>query len=95
LETARPRLGDERLSSSAALRGLLWLLSLDAQDKERVLKLVRHFHPPIAPRRQLSVHALKHLPRRDRCLVPSGVLVRKLRTGLVDLGPFVPNVEEV
>lgn len=28
---------------------------LDMQDEERVLKLVRHFHPPIASGRKLSV----------------------------------------
>ncbi|MEJ6905658.1 hypothetical protein V3592_40020, partial [Bradyrhizobium japonicum] len=53
LQTAAVRARESSLDSVARL---LWLLSLNVQRVERVLKLVRYFHAPIVPRPQLSVH---------------------------------------
>ncbi|MEY9235555.1 hypothetical protein ABIF68_003944 [Bradyrhizobium japonicum] len=92
LQTAAVRARESSLDSVARL---LWLLSLNVQRVERVLKLVRYFHAPIVPRPQLSVHVLKHLPGRDGGLLPGGVLVRELLSHVIDLGVLVRNVEEV
>jgi hypothetical protein len=68
---------------------------MDVQNIQWVLKFVRNFHPPIVPRCQFPVDALKYLPRCHRGFLPSGVLVRQLLAYIVDLLTFMRDVEKV
>jgi len=77
------------------MRQLLRLFSEDVENVQRVLELIRYFHPPIPAGRKLTVYALEHLSGRYGGLLPRCMLVRKLLTLAVDLDALVRNVKEI
>jgi hypothetical protein len=54
------------------------LLGTDVQDKERVLKLVRHRHSPFVVGGKMAVQALQYPSSRHARLLPSCILLGKL-----------------
>jgi hypothetical protein len=65
------------------------------QDKKRILKFVRHYHPPFPGGGQAAVQALRDLAGRYRRLLPRSMLVRQFLALVILYGAVVVNVEKI
>jgi len=80
-----------RTGSSASLRHL----GADLWDKERILKFVRHHHPPFPVGGESAIQALQDLTSRDRGLPPCSMFVRQFLALVILYGAVVVDVEKI
>jgi hypothetical protein len=63
------------------------------QDEKRILKFVRHHHPPFPGRGESAVYALQYLASRDGRLAPSRMFVRQFLAFKIGFGAVVVDVQ--
>ncbi|WP_298884160.1 hypothetical protein [uncultured Bradyrhizobium sp.] len=83
------------LNFAPFVRRPLRLFSADVENVQRVLELVRYFHPPVPAGRKLPVYALKDLSGCYRGFLPRRMLVGKIFAFLINLMALMRDMKEV
>jgi hypothetical protein len=87
---AGPHAGNLRRGGSAS-----GLPSGDVEDEECIPEFVGHIHAPVVAGLQSSINILENSACYYSRLSPRGMLIRKLLSLFVDLGPLMMDVEKV